>query len=163
MQRPHHAGFLAVLQGRLQELAQLLAAHEHAVEDFAFLQGELFLHFDLAVLVDELDAHVTGFVHGDRLLAGEEVAAAHVVGMGLGGHAPLAHGMRVLAGEGLDCGRCTTVGVAFTQDRVHGAAEDLAVARAGLFFRLGLRVFREVGDVVALGLQLGVGALELRY
>ncbi|MNT58960.1 hypothetical protein D3C72_1964310 [compost metagenome] len=71
--------------------------------------------------------------------------------------------MRVLAGEGLDCGRCTTVGVAFTQDRVHGAAEDLAVTRVGLFFRFGLRVFREVGDVVALGLQLGDGALELRY
>ena len=42
--------FLAVLQGLLEEVAQLAAAHEHAVEHFAFLQAQLLLDLDLAVL-----------------------------------------------------------------------------------------------------------------
>ena len=163
VQGPHHAGFLAVLQGLLEEVTQLAAAHEHAVEHFAFLQGELFLDLDLAVLADELDAHVTGLGHGDRLLAGEEVAAAHVVGVGLRSHAPLAHAVRVLAGIGLDRGRGAAVGVAFAQNRVHGAAQDLGVAAANFFVFVVLRIFREVRNVIALSLQLGDGCLELRY
>ncbi len=163
VQGPHDAGFLAVLQGLLEEVAQLAAAHEHAVEHFAFLQAQLLLDLDLAVLADELDAHVTGLGHGDGLFAGEEVAAAHVVGVGARGHAPLAHGVRVLAGVGLHRGRRATVGVAFAQDRVHGAAEDLRVACANLFLFVGLRVFREVGNLVAQALQLGDRAFQLGH
>ncbi len=162
VQRPHHAGFLAVLQGVFEEGAQLVAAHEHAVEHFACLQGELLLDLDLAVLADELDAHVTGFFHGDRLFAGEEVAAAHVVGVRLRRLAPLAHRMRVLAGIGFDGGRSAAVGVAFAQHRVHGATENLAVTCARIFLGVGLRVFREVGNVVSQGLQFSDGCLELR-
>ncbi|MNO65489.1 hypothetical protein D3C76_562480 [compost metagenome] len=69
----------------------------------------------------------------------------------------------MLAGVGLDGGGGAAVGVAFTQYRVHGAAEYLAVACADFFFLLGLRIFREVRDVVAQGLQFGDGAFELRY
>src|SRR3990167_3833016 len=102
VQGPHHAGFLAVLQGLLEELTQFAAAHKHAVEDFAFLQGELLLDHNLTVLADKLDAYITGLSHGDRLLAGEEIPTAHVISMGLRGHAPLAHGVRMLTHEGFD-------------------------------------------------------------
>ncbi|MNZ74617.1 hypothetical protein D3C78_930700 [compost metagenome] len=163
MQGPHDAGFLAVLQGLLEEGAQFVAAHEHAVQDFAVLQGKLLLDLYLAVLADELDAHVTGLGHGDGLLAGEEVAAAHVVGVGTGGHAPLAHGVRVLASVGLDGCRGAAVGVAFAQDRVHGAAQHFGVAGAGVLVFFGLRVFREVRHVVAQGLQFGDSAFQLRH
>ncbi|MCY1453376.1 hypothetical protein D9M71_703600 [compost metagenome] len=71
--------------------------------------------------------------------------------------------MRVLAGVGLDGGGSSAVGVAFTQDRVHGAAQDLGVAGADFLFFVGLRVFREVRHVIAQGLQLGDGALELGH
>ncbi len=163
VQGPHDARFLAVLQSLLEELTQLLAAHEHAVEDFPFLQRQLFLDLDLAILADELEAHITGLGHGDGLFAGEEIAAAHVVGVGLRRHAPLAHRVRVLACVGLDCRRGATVGVAFAQNGVHRAAQHLAIAGAHFFFRIGLRVFGVVGNVVAQSLQLGDGSLELRY
>ncbi|MNO97285.1 hypothetical protein D3C76_889860 [compost metagenome] len=71
--------------------------------------------------------------------------------------------MRVLAGVGLDRGRGAAVGVAFAQDRVHGAAQDLGVAGADFLLFVGLRVFREVRDAVAQRLQFGDGALQLRY
>ncbi len=83
--------------------------------------------------------------------------------MGLRSLAPLAHRVRVLASVGFHGGRSAAVGVAFAQHGVHGAAEYLAVARACVFLRIGLRVFREVGDVVAQGLQFGDGGLELRH
>ena len=54
------------------------------------------------------------------------------------------------------------VGVAFAQDRIHGRAEHLGVARAGLFFRIGGWVFGEIRNRVALCLELGDGGLELR-
>ncbi len=37
VQGPHDAGFFAILQRLLEKFAQLVAAHEHAVEHFAFL------------------------------------------------------------------------------------------------------------------------------
>src|SRR5690606_15948067 len=131
------------------------------VKDFALLQGQLLLHFDLAVLADELDADLAGLVHGEGLFAGEEVTAAHVVCVRLGGHAPLAHRVRVFTGIGLDCGGGAAVGVAFTQNRVYCTAQYLAVASADLVVGVALRVFREVGNLVALSLELGDRALEL--
>ena len=70
--------------------------------------------------------------------------------------------MRVLAGVFLDGLGCAAVGVAFTQDRVDGAAFDLVVAGADVLFGVGLRVGREVRDVVALGLQFGDRLFQLR-
>ncbi len=70
--------------------------------------------------------------------------------------------MRVLARVVLDRQRGAAIGVAFAQNRVHGAALGLVVACAGFFFRVSGRVFRVVRNVVALILKLLDGRLQLR-
>ncbi|MNX89059.1 hypothetical protein D3C86_1210580 [compost metagenome] len=71
--------------------------------------------------------------------------------------------MRVLAGVVLDRQGGAAVGVAFAQDRVHGAALDLVVA--GLDVALGVvgRGVRVVRQLVALFLQFLDGGLQLRH
>ncbi|MNV00274.1 hypothetical protein D3C71_904330 [compost metagenome] len=71
--------------------------------------------------------------------------------------------MRVLARVVLDRQRSATVGVAFTQNRVHGAALDLVVARLDVAFGVvGGRV-RIVRQLVALILQFLDGRLQLGH
>ena len=67
------------------------------------------------------------------------------------------------AGVVLHRGGGAAVGVALTQDRVHGAALDLVVAHADVALLVGLRVVRVVGQGEALGLQLGDGGFELGH
>ncbi|MNZ95637.1 hypothetical protein D3C78_1148010 [compost metagenome] len=71
--------------------------------------------------------------------------------------------MRVLAGVVLDRQRGAAVGVAFAQNRVHGAALDLVVA--GLDVALGVvgGGVRVVGQLVALFLQFLDGRLQLGH
>jgi hypothetical protein len=69
--------------------------------------------------------------------------------------------VRVGFGVILDGFGRAAVGVALAQDRVHGGAEDFGVAGAGFLFGIGGRVFREIRELVALGLELGDGGLEL--
>ena len=163
VQGPHHAAFLAVLQRFFEEGVQRLGAHEHAVQNFTFFKAQFFLHFRLAVVANEFDADITGFSHGDGLFAGEEVAAAHVVGVRAGRLAPLAHGVRELACKCLDRGRGATVRVALTQNRVYRAAENTGVTSLGVFFFVSLRVVEVFGNVVALALQFLDGGTQLGY
>ncbi|MNH10881.1 hypothetical protein D3C79_703720 [compost metagenome] len=87
----------------------------------------------------------------------------HVGNVRLGVGGPGAHLVRVLACVVLDRQRGATVGVAFTQDRVHGAALDAVVASLGFFLGIGSGGFRVVRNVEALGLQFLDRGLELRY
>ena len=69
--------------------------------------------------------------------------------------------MGILAGVFLDGFGRTAVGISFAEDWVHGAAFDLIVAGAGVLLCFGLRLGGEVRNVIALGLKLGDGLLEL--
>src|SRR5690606_3638685 len=108
-------------------------------------------------------------VQGYGLLTGVEVATAHVSHVGTRSRAPFAHGVRVLTGEGLDRGRGATIGVTFTQYRVNGTAQHLAVTGVDFFLFVGLRVLLVLGHLVALliqlfdrGTQLGDGGGDVR-
>ena len=69
----------------------------------------------------------------------------------------------MLAGVFFDGFGGPAVGVAFAEHRVVGAAHDFRVFGFDFLRGVGLRVFREVGQVVALGLQFSDGGLQLRY
>jgi hypothetical protein len=154
VQREHHAGLLGVFDLLLVEGQQGLAAHEHRIDDLAVLQRHLLLQHDgLAALGDQFHLDVAGAVQGHRLFAVVEVAVGHVRHVGARGRRPFAHRVRVLAGVFLDGLRRAAVGVTFAQDRVHGRADALAVACLDVFFFVGLRIGRVVGQVVALALQ----------
>ena len=163
VQREQDAGLAAVVQLLLVERAQRLLAHEHRVDDLAIEQRDLGLEHDgLARLGDELHLDVARLVDRHRLLAMVEVAVVHVRDVGLRPLLPLTHRVRVLLGVVLDRSRGAAVGVALAQHRVHRRAEAAAVARADFLLLVGLRVFRVVGDLVALFLQLLDAGLELR-
>ena len=170
----HHGGFqvdrqqyalcLGVFDFGGDESAQGLLAHYGAVEDLTGLYAGLFLQDGGgAVLGDQLDLDVVCGFDQRGLLAAVEVAVAHVGYMGLGVRGPGAHLVRVLARVVLDRQRGAAVGVAFTQDRVHGAALDLVVTGLGVFLGVGGGVFRVVRQGVALGLQFLDRGLQLRY
>ena len=79
VQGEHHTGFFAVFNAIIEELAQRLAAHEHAVQHFAFLQRQFTLEnglLTLGVLKD--DTGVGGLVQSQGLFVGVEISAAHV-------------------------------------------------------------------------------------
>mmetsp|Transcript_47237 Transcript_47237/g.122074 ORF Transcript_47237/g.122074 Transcript_47237/m.122074 type:complete len:711 (+) Transcript_47237:1148-3280(+) len=159
-----HILLLRVLDLLLDELTQSLGAHERGVDDLAGQQRRLGLQHDgRAVLSDMLDAHIAGRVGDPGLLAGVEVALAHVRNVRLRRRAPLAHGVRVLLGVVLHRHRGAAVGVALAQHRVHRAAEDGAVPLLDLLVLRGLRVLGVVRHVVALRLQLRDARLELRH
>jgi hypothetical protein len=62
VQREHHAGLARILHLLLEEFAERLLAHEHAVDDLAFEQRHLgFQHDRLAGLGDEVHLHVARF------------------------------------------------------------------------------------------------------
>ena len=69
----------------------------------------------------------------------------------------------MFAGVLLHRTRRTAIGITFTQNRIDGAAEALGISIADLAFGVGTRVLREVGDVVALGLEFFDGGHELRH
>src|SRR5690554_2934550 len=170
VQGEHHTCLFAVFDGVFEELHQCLLAHKHAVEHFAFQQRQVgFQNGLLTLLVLEHDAGVGGLVQGYRLLAGVEVATAHVRNVGTGSRAPLTHGVRELAGKGFYRSRRTAVGVTFTQYRVNGAAQHFGVTCVDFFLFVGFRVLFELRNLVALlvqlfnsGTQLGNGRRDVR-
>ena len=58
--------------------------------------------------------------------------------------------------------RHSAIGIAFTQDRIHGAAEHFRIASAELFFGIVFRLFRIIRQIVALRLEFTDGGCELR-
>ena len=77
--REHDTGVLAIGNGVLEELHQRLLAHEHAVQNFAFLQRQVgFQNRLLTLLVLEHDVGFGRLVESYGLLAGVEVTTAHV-------------------------------------------------------------------------------------
>ena len=163
VQREHNAGVLAISNGVLEELHQCLLAHEHAVQHFAFLQGQVgFQNGLLALIVLEHDVDFGGLVQRYRLLAGVKVAATHVRHVGAGSRAPLTHGMGVFAGKGFYRGRRTTVGVAFPEYRVNGTAQNLGIAGLDFFLFVVLGVFLVFGKLVTLFVQLIDSGPQLR-
>ncbi|MNZ79591.1 hypothetical protein D3C78_981980 [compost metagenome] len=169
----HHGGFQVHRQQHAlgfgifdlggDELAQRLGAQDCAVDDFTGLdRGFFFQNGGVAVLVQQFDAQAVIGVDQRGFLAAVEVALAHVCHVGLGVGSPGAHLVRVLACVVLDRQRGATVGVAFTQDRVHGAALDAVVASLGFFLGIGSGGFRVIRNVEALGLQFLDRGLQLR-
>ena len=63
----------------------------------------------------------------------------------------------MLAGKVFNRQRSAAVGVAFAQHRVDGTAQASGVARQRGFVGVGFRVFRQVGQLVAVGLQFANG------
>ena len=164
VQREHHAGLVCVLDLLLVELAQRLLAHEHAVDDVAVFQRRLGLEHDrLAALGLQLHPHLAVAVQGHRLLAVVEVATLHGRHVGTRSLRPLAHAVRVLTRVLLDRVGGATVRIAFAQNRVHGAAENLAVAFLERLLLIVLRLRRIVGKRVALLLQLLDRGGQLRH
>ena len=62
----------------------------------------------------------------------------------------------------LDRPRCAAIRVAFAQNRIHCAAQALGVARPDVLLLVGLRILREVGQLVALAFELLDGDQQLR-
>ncbi|MNX83836.1 hypothetical protein D3C86_1156140 [compost metagenome] len=110
---------------------------------------------------DQFDFHGVSGVDQGSFFAAVEIAGAHVSDVGFGVFGPGAHFVRVLARVVLHRQRCATVGVAFTQYRVHGAALDLVVTRLGVFVGVAGHGFRIVREVVTLSLQLFDRGLQL--
>ena len=136
--------------------------HHRGVEDLAGHERHLLLeHGDRAVAGHELVADLGRLRDRGRGLAAVEVVAGHVRHVRLRVRAPGGQLVRVLPGERLHRERRPAVGVAFTEDRVHGAAEHLRVARLDRLLGLVLRRLGVVGDVVPLRLQLLDRVLEL--
>ena len=155
VQREHHAGLVRVLDLLLVELAQGLLAHEHALDDVAVVQRRLGLEHDrLAALGLQFHPHVAVAVQGHRLLAVVEVAVLHGRHVGARRLGELAHAVRVLARVLLDGLGGAAVRIALAQNRVHRAAENLAVALLERLLLVGLRLRRIVRNRVALLLQL---------
>ena len=81
--------------------------------------------------------------------------------------------LRILLHAPIECGcffaysftdvRHAAIGVAFAQHRIHGAAQHLRVARLDRLLRVVLRIFRIVGNRVALLLQFLDRGLQLRH
>ena len=162
VQREQQVVLLAVLDLLLEERAQRLLAHVHAVDDLALEQRHRGAQDDgLAALGDEVHAHVAGVRQGHRFLAVVEVAGVHVRDVGARGGIPRRHRMRVLARVALDRGRRAPVRIALAQHRVHRAAEHLRILRLDRLFRVVLRGLGIVGDLVALRLQFLDGGGQL--
>ena len=164
VQREHDAGLARVLDLLLVEGQQRLLAHVHAVDHLAIQQRDLFLQHDgLAGLGDQLHLDIAGAIQRHGLLAMVEVTAVHVRDMGARSLAPVGHAVGMLARVFLDGPGCAAVGVALAQHRVHGRAQTLVVAGADGLFLVGLGRLGEIGDGVALVLQLLDGGLELGH
>ena len=157
------------------EGAEGLPVHERGVEDFAGLEGRLFLEDDDLCRLsddlgrcaggsgsgDELDADGGGGGDGDRLLVGEEIIVAHRADGGFGRGRPGPHRVRVGAGVGLDGVGGTAVGIALAKDGIDGGAEDFRVAGLGVLLGVGRGDLGEIGEGVTLGLEFGDGGLQL--
>ena len=170
----HHGGFQVdgeqdVVLFRLgdllsEELDEGGLVEDGGVDDFAGKERGLFLEDSgRAVRGDKLDFHGGRLGHGEGFLVRVEIIAAHRADAGLGIGGPGTHRVRVFAGVFLDRLGRAAVGITLAEDGIHGAALDLVVAGAGFLLGIGLRVGGEIGDVVALGLELGDGFLELGH
>ena len=164
VQREHDAGFFRVFDLLFVELEQRLAAHEHRVDDLAVQQRYLGLqHGRGAIVGDQFHLDVARAGDGHRLFTVVEIAFGHVRHVGARCGRPFGHRMRVLAGVFLDGARGAAVGVTFTQDRVHGRTDALAVAGLQCFLFVGFGVGRIVGNRITLFLQFLDGRFQLRH
>ena len=102
-----------------------------------------------------LDAGFGVGLEGDGLFVMGEVVGAHGGDVGFGVGRPLAHAVGVGFGELFDGLGGAAVGVAFAEDGVDGGSHHFGVAGLGFFFFVGGGFVYEVGDGVALGLELG--------
>ncbi len=169
----HHGGLqvhgeqdvlaLGLLDLRLEEGRQDLGVDARAVDDLALQDRHVLLQDDGVALVGLEDVgQLVVAVHDHGLLVVAEVVGGHGGDVGLGVRGPGAHAVRVLAGEVLHGLRRAAVGVALAQHRVDGGTLDLVELGAVLAVLFGLRLRQVLRDVVALLLQLGDGALDLR-
>ncbi len=169
VQREHHAGLVGVLDLLLEEVAQRLATHEHAVDDVALVQRNLgFEHDGFAgpsVFGAGLQHHLdlARLVEGQRLLAVVEVTTLHGRDVGTRRLRPVAHAVRMFPGELLDRLGSSAIRIAFAQNGVDGTAEDLRVAILDRLLLVVLRMARIVRQVIAFGLQLLDDGHQLRH
>mmetsp|Transcript_47606 Transcript_47606/g.137515 ORF Transcript_47606/g.137515 Transcript_47606/m.137515 type:complete len:405 (-) Transcript_47606:724-1938(-) len=153
MQGEQHT-VLRGLQLLLIELPQGRNAHDAGVDDLATLQGRLRFEHRGAAGVLQLDPHAANLVHHGRLLAPEEVTVRHVRDAALRVPRPGPQPVGELLGKGLHGTGHAAVRVALPQHGVHGAAQDLGVARPDVMLGVRLWVRRVVRHRVPLRLQL---------
>ena len=164
VQRKQHAGLARIIDLLLVKIEQCLLAEEHRIDHVAIKQADLGLEHDgLATLGDQLHAHLARLVQRDREFVVVKIAPFHVRDMGARSGRPLAHLVRMLARIGLDGLGRAAIGVALADHRVHRTASTAFVARANAFFFIVLGCIREIGNLVALALQLLDRRLELRH
>jgi len=162
--REQHAGGLGVVDLGLQEGLQLGGRQHGGVDDLAGLDRGLFLQDRLrAVSGGQFDLDVAGVGDQRRLFGAVEIAFGHMRHVRLRIRRPGAHLVRVLAGVILHRQGRAAVGVAFAQNRVHGAALDLVVTRLHVAFGVVGGGVRVVGQLVALFLQFLDGRLQLGH
>ncbi len=115
-----------------------------------------------AASCNKFDFCMTGFFDGDRLFTAVEIATAHVRDAGCGHLRPiLHHSVGILLPMLLDRRSGPAIGVPFPQHRVNGTAQHLGVALLQGFLRVRFGLFRIVGDIVPLVLQLLDRLLQL--
>ena len=175
----HHGGFevegeknAQILRGgnlSCEEGFKRFAAHEGGVDDFAGLEFETVLeHRGRTPGGSELDFRRGGGWQGHGFFIREKVVAAHGGNPCFGIRRPCAHLVRVFAGVVLHCLRRAAVGIALTQDRIHGAALDLVVAGLGVLLVVvcgHLGIVRQ-GETALLqlrdgGFELGDGCADI--
>ena len=163
MHGEQHALRLGACQFALEERDELLLGDESSVDDFAGGKLEAVLEHDRrAISANEFDLRGGRRGNRDRLLVGEEVALRHRGDMRLAIAAPRAHFVRIGAGVVLHALGRAAVGVAFANNGVHRATQDLRVAGARVLLGVGLRLVDIVGERVALLLEFGDCGLQLR-
>ena len=156
-----HALFLGALDLLQQELIQGLGGHEGAVDDLVLKNRQFRQQGLLAVGGLQHDGQGIFLGDDDGLLIVAEVVIVHGGDVGLGILGPLAHAVGVLLNKVLYGLRRAAVGVTFTQDGVNGGALDRIVAGRDVLFLVSGGVIRVIRQVVAGGLQLGDGLLQL--
>ena len=164
VKRKENAERLRITHLFSEEHEERFLAHVGAVEDLPFEQPQAVLQRrGRSVLSDMLDANGGGRRQGDRLLVVKKVAGAHRRHVRLRLARPGAHRVRIRARVLFHSVRRTTVRVALAENRVDGAAFDLAVPLRDRALLVGLRLLRVVRHRKALGLQFSDRGLHLRH
>ena len=170
----HHRGFHMQREqrafgfGRLdllgKESVKRLTRHEGCIHHGASRIADAVLQNRLgAVLGDMHDFGNRGRRQGRRDLVREEITTRHGGNAGFAIGNPFAHAMWV--------GLCkcfyrfggAAVGIAFTQNRVHGRALDRIIFRARCFLGIARRGLGIIGDRIALALKLLNRSDKLRH
>mmetsp|Transcript_24048 Transcript_24048/g.58423 ORF Transcript_24048/g.58423 Transcript_24048/m.58423 type:complete len:281 (-) Transcript_24048:46-888(-) len=163
MQRQQDVLLFAILDLTLVIRTQRLLAHESGIKDLCCLQLQVLLQRPcgpVGPLEDNVNSGLR--VHDRGLLVCVEIAFGHVGNMGLRRGTPRAHLVGVLLCVVLHRNCCPSVRVAFAENGVDCAAEDLGVLGLDLPLLVILGILGEIRNGESKCLQLVDALLELR-